>query len=105
MSGDDCPHRGPFMEAYIEGVMLPLGVGLEHFDQCMSPEGRLKAWTHLQELGERAGLCIRANHEGLLDELQWSHDRIAELSGELAGRLRGRAARIAYRARRTRSKR
>lgn len=99
-----CKHR----EQHPENTILPDDVSLEHFDQCFTPERRAEAWTWMRERSELGTRCLLAAHDSLLDELRWSHDRIAELTRELNGRPRRKAARTAYRARarrRTRSRR
>lgn len=99
-----CKHR----EQHPENAELPIEVSLEHFDQCFTPERRLEAFTWMRERSALGTRCLIADHDLLLQEVRWSHDRIAELTHELAGRPRRKAARMAYRARarrRTRSNR
>lgn len=84
---------------YGENVVLPIEVSLEHFDKCLAPERRLVAWGFLREQSELGRRCQMADHDMVLDELRWSHDRIVELTRELAGRPRRKAARAAYRRR------
>jgi len=101
---EPCKHR----EQYAENVILPDDVALEHFDQCFTPERRAEAWTWMRERSELGSHCLLADHLGALDELFWSHIRIAELSNELTRKPHRRATRTAYRARarrRTRSHR
>jgi len=106
MTSEPCEHQEQFERARLEGTALYAAVSLEHFDRCLNPLGRLAVWEQLQEMGDRSGMCVRANHDGLLDELEWAHGRIVELEREFAGRPRRKAARAAYRARRrTRRKR
>lgn len=90
-----CKHR----EEHPENTVMPIDVSLEHFDQCLTPERRLEAWGWMRDRSEIATRCLMADHVGLLDELRWSHDRIVELTRELAGRPRRKAARAAYRRR------
>lgn len=99
-----CKHR----ETYPENTLLPDDVSLEHFDQCFTPERRAEAWTWMRERSELGTRCMMADHDGLARELRWSHDRIVQLTTELAAKPRRSATRAAYRARarrRTRSRR
>ncbi|HEY2086274.1 MAG TPA: hypothetical protein VGH54_09645 [Mycobacterium sp.] len=90
-----CKHR----EVCPENVMLPDDVALEHFDQCFTPERRMEAWTWMRERSELGTRCLMADHDGLLHELRWSHDRIVTLTRELGATPRRKAARVAYRSR------
>jgi hypothetical protein len=50
------PHCTHFVE-YGEGVEWPIEVSLEHFDDCLTPEDRLRYWGQTRDMANRAIDC------------------------------------------------
>lgn len=53
-----------------EGTVWPADVSLDHFDNCLNPEVRLKTWRMARQLADHAGRCLREDHTGALEHLR-----------------------------------
>jgi hypothetical protein len=91
-----------------EGIVWPVEVSLDHFDNCLDQEARLMTWRMTRQLADQASRCFQADHEGALLALHTCHEQIAILTHTLSRRARRSAIKATYRARarrRTRSHR
>lgn len=55
-----CPHE----REHGEGVVWPDDVSLEHFDKCLTPDGRLWVWGGARRMADQGSRCIMADHAG-----------------------------------------
>jgi hypothetical protein len=53
-----CPHEQEFGE----NTVWPDDVSLEHFDKCLTPEGRLWVWTGARKMADTGSRCIMSDH-------------------------------------------
>lgn len=56
-----------------EGIVWPVEVSLDHFDNCLDHEARLMTWRMTRQLADQAGRCLREDHTGALDYLRSLH--------------------------------
>ena len=60
------PHCSHVQE-YGEGVEWPNEISLEHFDDCLTGEQRIKYWEHSRAMANRALDCEMHDHSGLIE--------------------------------------
>lgn len=61
-----CPHEQEFGE----NTIWPDDVSLEHFDKCLTPEGRLWVWTGARKMADTGSRCIMSDHATAVHRVQ-----------------------------------
>lgn len=61
-----CPHEQEFGE----NTIWPDDVSLEHFDTCLTPEGRLWVWTGARKMADTGSRCIMSDHATAVRRVQ-----------------------------------
>lgn len=61
-----CPHEQEFGE----NTIWPDDVSLEHFDKCLTPEGRLWVWTGARKMADTGSRCIMFDHATAVHRVQ-----------------------------------
>jgi hypothetical protein len=75
-----------------EGVVWPVDVSLDHFDNCLDAEARHMVWRTTRQLADSAARCFREDHDGAIYQLRRSHHP-RPVRGERGGNYRARARR------------
>ena len=70
-----CPHE----REHGEGTVWPDDVSLEHFDRCLTLEGRLFVWKGVRRMADQGSRCIMADHDTAVRRVQACLDEIATL--------------------------
>ena len=74
-----CPHEREHEREHGEGTVWPDDVSLEHFDKCLTPDGRLWVWKGVRRMADRGSRCIMADHDTAVRRVQACLDEIATL--------------------------
>ena len=85
-----CYHEREFGE----GVEWPNDASLNHFDNCLTPEGRQFVWDGARQMADRGSRCLLEDHRGRIDHL--TRDARTGANCRIAGHLQIIAADQAY---------